>query len=159
MKALLKRLSPREQRTLLLGGSFVLLMVVYFGLIQPFAHQKMLYEQQVSDKMALLTWMHKASAEVNRLKGAVQATQKKTTKQSLLGLTESLARQHELGATLQRIQPSQDEGVQVWLNNAPFDQVLAWLSALSEYGIIVEHINIKRQAASGVVNVDVTLVQ
>ena len=53
---------------------------------------------------------------------------------------------------MKRVQPEGDSGVRVWFEAAAFDELIKWLATIeSEYGLLVNEINIEQTDSVGLV--------
>lgn len=157
MKAWWNGLNPRERMSLLVGGAVLLLFILYVGVWSPLQGNLRQLETRAADQRAQLAWMRGAAAEVRQLRaqgGAPVAT----GGASLLTVVDRSARQGGLGGALQRVEPDGDTAVRVWLNQAPFNDLLAWLEGLGrKQGVTVSRIAIEHGDKDGLVNVRATL--
>jgi type II secretory pathway component PulM len=68
-----------------------------------------------------------------------------------------------MAAAIERIEPGQNEReVRIWLRDASFDAMIAWLATLvNDYGLTSRQLSINQssQQASGLVNVRIDLAE
>lgn len=131
-------LEPREQRVVGIGGAFLLLLFLVFGLWLPSHRAAANAEKQYDRNRTLLLELQSRTAPSS---GA-------TAGGSLLGLASASAGSSNL--VLSRIEPESDARVRVWLEKADFNRVAAWLAALSQQGVRLEEAQIERLAEGGV---------
>ncbi len=156
MKQWWSGLQPRERQTLLLGALALLLLLVYQFVWTPYTDAVTRLEQQVAGERTDLAWMRGAAAEVARLRAT--APRRPGGGQSLLTRVDGAARAAGLGNALKRVQPDGNGGVRVWLKQAPFDRVVAWLDRLGRAeGVTVSELSVERKATAGRVDVRVSL--
>ena len=75
--------------------------------------------------------------------------------QSLLGLANTTAKPLQL--EFKRFEPAGNNGLNLWLDNVAFDNVIRWLDQLDrQYGVRVAEIALERRA-DGLVNVRLML--
>ena len=62
------------------------------------------------------------------------------------------------GVALKRFEPSGERELKVWVDDAAFDKVVAWLMELkTRLGVEVEQISLERQEKPGLVSARLTL--
>ncbi|MCB0068948.1 MAG: type II secretion system protein M, partial [Caldilineaceae bacterium] len=77
------------------------------------------------------------------------------TGQALLSQVSQTAQRYNVKPN--RLQPEGTDGVSVWFDAAPFDNLVGWLEEEARQGVIVRQISIDRQDQPGVVNARVVL--
>ncbi|MEX1058352.1 MAG: type II secretion system protein GspM, partial [Natronospirillum sp.] len=96
-------------------------------------------------------WMQEMAPRVRAnvaLSGQTAATD---SAQSMTNAISQAAQTHDLDLT--RFEQSGEEGLRVWLDNQPFDDVLLWVAALETQGLRVDQMTISQTNQSGLVNV------
>lgn len=122
MKQWFAGLSQREQWVLGLGAFVVAASIVYGLLWAPLSQGVVAQASANRSTADDLAWMKTAAAVVRSRKAAPGDGGSKT----LTGLIDSTLPAYKL--TMQRFQPVGDSAAQLWLEDAPIDQVMAWLS-------------------------------
>lgn len=103
---------------------------------------------QLDKEQALLNLMQQHAEEIRRLNAARQAKTGSDT--SLLALISKTASEHKL--TLQRYEPGRDGKLSVWLSNADFNTLLAWLDQLAhQYKVRIDRTSITASNTAGLV--------
>ncbi|MCW9025135.1 MAG: type II secretion system protein M [Gammaproteobacteria bacterium] len=154
MKERWQQLSSREQQLVILMTIVVSITLFYFLFWSPLQQGiddgKTRYQAQTSALMK----MQKQAAEAKSLRASGgTSTSRIKSSSSLLGLIERTAQQNKLKSALQKVQPDGKDGARVWMDNAPFDQVIQWLSVMgTRHGIIISEITFERQEDPGRVN-------
>lgn len=150
MKEYWQNLQARERRTLLAGAAALVVMLLYILVWEPYhAHIERL-ETDVAEQRETLAWMQRAAKEIERLRGNSAASPSVASEGSLLTTTDRTAREHGFSEALKRIQPDGQRSVRVWLENAPFDDMVRWLDALaSEHGVTVSTLVVDPADSSG----------
>jgi type II secretory pathway component PulM len=147
-------LDEREKRVAIIGGVLAVLILV-FGVILPLDRTVARTRARVLSKQADLAWMRGVTPE---LIAAGPAPAAPTSQRSMLVVVDGAAREAGLGTALTSSEPSGAGGLQVRLEKAPFDAVVAWLARLSEQdGISVESATMDSAGPSGIVNAGVVL--
>jgi general secretion pathway protein M len=159
MKEYLANLSDSERRTAIIGAVVVALLLFYGVVWDPLAQGIKEQQKTVADQKALLGWMQAASAEAKVLRAAqAGGGSTRRTGQSLLAVVDQTAKRGKLGSALSRVEPKGADVVRVRLEEASFDDFIAWIVQLQNtYGITVESVSLDRQDAPGRVDVSLTL--
>jgi general secretion pathway protein M len=148
----LQRLQPRERVMLLFGGVAALLLIIV-ATVLPLQRSVAAAQQRVERKRDDLQWLRSMAPQLTGL----QVTAPPPLRESLVVLVDRTARESGLAKSLVGSQPSGDGGLNVRLDQTPFDTLVAWLSQLRErYGVQVQTATI--DAAKGSGNVTATLV-
>jgi general secretion pathway protein M len=147
-------LNERERRMVVIGGVCATLLLV-FGVIVPLDRSVAHEHARIAAKQADLVWMRAVAPELIATGPAVNAP---TSQQSMLVVVDRAAREAGLGSALTSSEPSGAGGLQVRLEKAPFDAIVAWLARLSEQdGIRVDSATMDNSGQPGVVNAGVVL--
>ncbi|MDH5570552.1 MAG: type II secretion system protein M [Gammaproteobacteria bacterium] len=149
-----EQLSSREQLMVTLMTIVVCISLFYFIIWEPLqVGIKDGHTRHKAQTEALITMQQQAAeAQALRSSGAGKQASVRDSS-SLLSLIERTAKQQQLQNALQKVQPDGKDGVRVWMDNAPFDQVIQWLSTLTtQHGIFITEISFERQDAPGLVN-------
>lgn len=148
----LQSLSPRDRRTLLIGGVIAVILFV-LAVILPLDHSVSRMHDQVSRKQADLVWMRSAAPEI-----AAAGPVRNTSGESLIVIVDQSARESGLGGALAGSQPSGRGGLNVQLEKAPFDALVGWLARLSQQnGVQIESATIDTAGQPGTVNASLVL--
>jgi general secretion pathway protein M len=152
LSASLQSLSPRDRRTLLIGGVIAAILFV-LAVILPLDHSVSRLHDQVAQKQADLVWMRSAAPEI-----AAAGPIRSNSGESLIVIVDQSARESGLGGSLAGSQPSGQGGLSVQLEKAPFDALVGWLARLSQQnGIQIESATIDSAGEPGTVNASLTL--
>lgn len=154
MKQWLNSLDPRERYLVLAGAALVSCLLLYVIVWAPFTAKVEKLRASHTEQQALLQWMQGAANEVKRLSRNARRPGQTATGQSLLALIDSTAKAGRLGTALKRVQPEGEQRVQVWLEEASFDDVVTWLEGLEQrQGITAESSVIAAKEKPGIVDV------
>ena len=141
-------LNLREQRLVLIMGSVISLFLLYSFIWQPLNESLAKKEQKLASRQALLTWVTDNTARYQNVRSAGGG---KKSSGSLSSIINRTANQQQL--TITRMQP-QGDNVQVWLDSAPFTQLLFWLEHLANNeGLQVQAIDLAQSTTQGEVRV------
>lgn len=118
-------------------------------------------KQSVAERDRALKTAFASREEAADLAAMVLATEEPSTLPddiSLLALLDRRARDSGLGPHLVRQEPVDDQSVRIYLQRAPFANLLTWLSGLAEeFSISVSDAAIEQGAESGTVDARITL--
>lgn len=153
MKEWFQGLSDREKRIVLVGAVALTIMLFYLLLWDPLSSGVAELRKSVESESKNLAWMTAAAQEIKgKSRGAGSAPGAQRGDESLMTLVDRTAREGTLAAALKRVQPDKDGVVRVWLEDAPFDDMVFWLGSLKNaYGITVENAVIERSERAGYV--------
>jgi len=141
-------LNLREQRLVLAMGSAFSVFLLYSLLWQPLNDNLADTKKRLASRQALLTWVTDNTSRYQSVKSA-GGNQKSSG--SLSSIINRTANQQQLNIT--RMQP-QGEMLQVWLDSAPFTQLLFWLEHLANNeGLQVQAIDLTKSDNEGEVRV------
>lgn len=153
------QLSRRDQLALRLLAIAVVIFLVYFLAWRPAVafHERGLENRVKAEK--LLVWMQTNQASIQNL--AAQSGQNGGTSSINSGreLMATVTRSaNSAGLSLQRFEPSGEDGMRIWIEDAPFNPIARWLEKLSnEYGIVIDQAAIDRDDKPGIVSARLTL--
>ena len=148
----LQGLEPRERRMVVFGAVAALLLLI-IAIVLPLQRSVSAVQQRVERKRDDLQWLRSMAPQLAGLQGSVPPP----LRESLVVVIDRTARESGLDKSLVGSQPSGDGGLNVRLDQTPFDTLVAWLSQLRErYGVRVDSATI--DAAKGGGNVTATLV-
>lgn len=141
-------LNIREQRLMQVMSSVIAVFLLYSLLWQPLNESLSKTEQKLASRQALLSWVTENTARYQNVKSTDGG---KKSRGSLSSIINRTANQQQL--TITRMQP-QGDNVQVWLDSAPFTQLLFWLEHLANNeGLQVQAIDLTQADKQGEVRV------
>jgi general secretion pathway protein M len=155
------QLPRRDQQALVVLAIAVFIGILYFAIWRPAA---VFYEQSVAARDnagELLAWMQANKQTIQRLgnsgsNNAAASADKPADGRALMALVTRSA--GEAGLSLQRFEPSGEGTIRVWLENAPFAEVAAWLERLNgSHGVVIDQAAMDRANEPGRVSVRLTL--
>lgn len=148
IKAWWQGLNLREQRLVLVTGTFFSIFLLYNLLWLPLNESLVKTEKRLASRQALLTWVTDNTA---RYQSAKSSGGNQKSSGSLSSIINRTANQQQL--TITRMQP-QGDNLQVWLDSAPFTQLLFWLEHLTNNeGLQVQAIDLTQGDKQGEVRV------
>lgn len=153
-------LESRERAALIFGAAALLLFLFYVAVWQPVFGGIDKLETTVREQRDSIQWMQNAAGEVRLLQRTSQRGGKNLGGRSLLAVVDQSARKVGLGPELKRVEPEGSDAVRVWLESAPFDNLILWLGELSsEQGVRVRAITVEGEDVHGRVKSRVTLME
>jgi general secretion pathway protein M len=153
MKLSFDTMSEREQR-LMKFGAIAAVGILIFGVLIPLDSSVAKARARITQKQADLVWM-KNVAPVIAASGPMHNG---GTGESLIVIVDRSARESGLDKALAGSEPSGPGGIQVRMEKASFDAIIAWLSRLSQQnGIGVDGASIDTTGAPGIVNAAIVL--
>jgi len=143
-------LTQKEQW--IISGTVLLVIITMFFLIvcEPL-HQGLNDEKQKqATQNKNLNWMQQASNEVKSLRGSGGSTNVRDKNKPTTLVIEQSINNAGLKPSVNKIESSGNNGARVTLNEAPFNQILVWMSTLAKHnGIHVTSANIERSNSPG----------
>jgi len=141
-------LNLREQRLVIAMGSAFSLFLLYSLVWQPLNDNLADTTKRLASRQALLTWVTDNTA---RYQSVQKSGGVKKSTGSLSSIVNRTANGQQL--TITRMQP-QGDSLQVWLDSAPFTQLLFWLEHLANNeGLQVQAIDLTQSDNEGEVRV------
>jgi general secretion pathway protein M len=161
MNKILANLDRRERLILIAGMVAICLVFGYALLIAPFYSSLTTHQREIPVKEEELAWMRIAALEVQQFNASASRTGANQGLQSPLSAIDSSARELGLGRALKRVEPAGQNEVRIWMEEAPFDEVLRWLATLGmSYAIEVSEFVVEpSRNGQGQVNARMTLVR
>lgn len=158
VKAWLAQLAPRQRLALLTGLVLGAMILGYLLLLDPIFRARDELRVSVRQQEQELAWMRDAAREVRRLTGADSAA---APEGSPLAAIDAIARQLGLGTALKRVEPGGRDEVRIWLEDAPFDELMRWLALLQgNHGISAGEVVVEpSRSGTGLVNARLTLLR
>lgn len=152
-----RQLAPRQQRLIMVAAVVIGLALWWVWLWEPMQLTQRQHQARVAQQQVELDWLQGMAPEVAALRErSVGASD--LGDRSLLGVADQTARAAGLAGALTRIEPTGNNQVRVWLDEADYGVALAWLQRLSaEYPIDIEQWAVERGTRSGQVTMRVTL--
>lgn len=151
-------LEVRERLFVMVGGFVVLCAVLYFLVWMPLARGQATLSTNVNA-------LERAIAELKTISASRDSSGNSQSviagvNQSLVVIVDTTLRERGLYNSLQRSQPTRDNGIRVEFENAAFDDLILWLGELGnryDLQVISGSFSTSRQDAQGRVNASLTL--
>lgn len=147
-------LGVRERRVVTFGAIAAVALLV-FAVLVPLDSSVARAHARLARKEADLAWMQSVAPQISAMSPAGGAP---NTQRSLIAIVEGSAREAGLGSALGPSEASNQGGLRVRLDKAPFDIMIGWLARLSDQqGIRVESATIDNAGTPGLVNAGIVL--
>jgi general secretion pathway protein M len=151
----LEGLAPRERNLVYLAAALLGVAIVYFAVVLPVTSAARHRESRIAQKQTDLAWMRQVAPQVM---AAAAAGGGMGNDESLVVLVDRTARESGIVSSIRDQTPAGQTGLQLRLEGAPFDALVAWLASLQQqYGVRVDAAIIGAASAPGLVNANLTL--
>lgn len=142
--------APREQLIMKMLCAFALLVIALL-LLMPLHRFNQNAAADYRDQRDTLAWM-----EANRGLVGKAAPSARRPGESLLTVANQSAQR--FGLSFKRYEPRGENGLNLWLEKVPFNQVMQWLGSLErEYGVVAVDLATSRRDEPGLVDVRVVV--
>ncbi len=143
-----KQLNPRERLLVSVSAVLVIIALFYWLVWSPLDTAIERGEKNLANQQALLSWVQKNANRAIQLRGS--AGSNRSFSGSLpQAVNQSASR---MRIKISRMQPQGDE-LQVWVDQAPFNDVLSWLQSLEKSGVIIMDIDLAETGDPGLVKI------
>jgi len=148
LKSTFLQLSEREQRLVIISAVLVLVAIFYWGIWSPLNTSIERGQTAVKNQTELLDWVQKNANRAAQLRasGGKNASFSGSLPQAV---NQSASR---MNIAISRMQP-QGEELQVWIDQAPFNDILSWLQSLEKSGVSILDIDIVESDLPGQVKI------
>ena len=155
MKQWFAGLTQREQVSLLIMGLAIALYLVFVVVLSPLSEARDRMEQQ---NQGVAESLQRVDVLVSQILHLQESGSDSGARRNLTSLINQSTASHAL--QVNRLQPNSRGEVQVRLENAVFDDLIAWLHQM-EYneGLLIREVSVTQAGSSGRVNVTVRLAQ
>jgi general secretion pathway protein M len=144
--------TSQEQLAMIIGGSAVLILLIYLIIWRPFEQSVEKKALLIKSQESTLQWME-GNLDLIKSMRSSQSKKGSGSKEALLTLVDRTAKGAQLRQQIKRIKPQGDKSVQLWVEQASFDVLIRWLGQMTqEYGLDIESLNIDREDGPGLVN-------
>ena len=148
----LANLSPRDQRTLLIGGVVAAVILIFLILI-PLDRSVSHAQSRLAKKKGDLAYMQQVGPGIRS--GIPPGV---PSGESLVVIVDRSARDAQLGSSLVGSDPGASGRLSVRLNHAPFDILISWLGRLArQNGVTIDSATIEKGSGPGMVNAAIVL--
>ena len=157
MKTHWANLTFREKQIVGFGGGFLAIVLIYFFIWMPLAHQVVELRLQIQKNQQLLTWMQSADQQIHFHEKHPSSAIKKGSG-SLLSQVQAHLKVSPIANALTQLRQADHDSVQLGFNQVNFDLLIDWIIQIGEQqGWVVSRIHIKPSGTSGMVAADFIL--
>jgi len=148
LKSTFLQLSEREQRLVIISAVLVIAAIFYWGIWSPLNTSLERGQTAVNNQTELLAWVQK---NANRAAQLRRSGDNNTRFSGSLpqAVNQSASR---MKIAISRMQPQGDE-LQVWIDQAPFNDILSWLQSMEKTGVSILDIDITESDLPGQVKI------
>ncbi|WP_158972731.1 type II secretion system protein GspM [Paraglaciecola sp. L3A3] len=148
LKTLYKQLNARERLLVSVSAVLLIIALFYWLVWSPLNTSIERGKNNLTSQQSLLAWVKKNSAR------AIQLRNSAGTSSQFSGSLPQAVNQaaSRMKIQISRMQPQGDE-LQVWVDQAPFNDVLSWLQSLEKLGINILDIDVAEADAPGLVKI------
>lgn len=148
--------STRERLLLTLAAAGLSLLMLYLLIWEPLSTAITRQQAHAVKQRDTLAWMQQAATEVRTLRA--RATTDADSSVSLLTLVDRTARQAGIRERVRQLKPTQDDVLQLWMEQVSFDTLIEWLGALeARHAVSVRSATIEQREHNGLVDVRINL--
>lgn len=156
LQARFRQLPRERQQKLCWAGIALGGLLALFGVMKPswdFANRMKAYA--TNEKM-LHQWMQHMAPQIRTQTSVVTKTANSNDNESLLTLASQSSQTYKL--VFQRYEPTADGKLSLWLSNAEFNNLLAWLDqVVTQNHVTVERLAINQTTKPGLVDAQIVL--
>lgn len=131
------RLDASERRTLIGGAVFLLLVLGYFFLWEPFTLKRDILHKKISTQAALYESLQQNAAQIRQLRQNQTKPPIGNEGKSLFSLLDSSLDNNPLRKAGMRMEPENERQVRVYFKQVDFNRLLIWLAGLRREHSIV----------------------
>ncbi|MDO6566876.1 type II secretion system protein M [Alteromonas sp. 1_MG-2023] len=143
-----KALTEREQILVMISAVVVVIGLFYFLVWSPLNASLHQQKQLLDNQQSLLVWVKDSAVRAQQLRRSSNTTA--PFRGSLPQAVNRTTSRHSID--ISRMQPQDDE-LQVWIDEAPFNDVLEWLKTLEGMGIVIIQADIAEADNPGYIKV------
>ncbi|OJF69805.1 general secretion pathway protein GspM [Alteromonas sp. V450] len=151
MNALLekfKALTEREQKLVIVSVLVVIIAIFYYVVWSPLNNALVKQEKLLDNQQSLLVWVKDSAARAQQLRRSTSSS--RSFSGSLPQAVNRTTSQYDIA--ISRMQP-QGEELQVWVDQAPFNNVLEWLKTMESMGVVILQADFAEVEASGYIKI------
>lgn len=143
-----RALTEREQRLVQLSAIVVIIAIFYFAIWSPLTTSIERQRALLDSQQELLVWVKDSARRAQQLRRSQGAGT--AFSGSLPQAVNRTTAQHNIA--IARMQP-QGEEIQVWVDQAPFNDVLEWLQSMEQIGIIILQADMTEADSEGYIKI------
>ena len=148
LKQRFAQLTDREQKLVVISAVVIVIGAIYFLIYAPMQASIERNSASLNSQKELLTWVTQNANRAQQLKQS--GGQGNQFSGSLPQAVNQTANNSDI--TISRMQPQGDD-IQIWVDNARFDNVLNWLQSLEKMGVQIIEADIAEGDSPGIVKI------
>lgn len=150
-------LPERDRLSLVVLFIFIATVAFYYLVWTPVSDRLDAAKSRYENKASLVQWMkenEKVAKKASRSKGKSAGNARRG--KPLLTVVNETSSQKKL--KVKRVEPKGDDGIRVWMDKVPFNDLMGWVELLSaRYGVTAVNISMEKQKEIGLVNASLIL--
>lgn len=150
-------LPERDRLSLVVLFVFISTVAFYYFVWTPISDGLDSAKSRYENKASLVQWMkdnEKVAKQASRNKGKAKGNARRG--KPLLTVVNQTSSQKNL--KVKRVEPKGEDGIRVWMDKVPFNDLMSWVSMLStQYGVTAVNISMEKQKEIGLVNASLIL--
>ncbi len=148
--------SERERWTIAVCMILLGVGIIYSGFWSPLRASAEEAKQAYQREVEFTGWIKSNETLLKKLTKSGGKAQHQPG-QSLLSLVTESAQKNQIALT--RFEPTNNQGLRIWLEEVPFNQLLSWLVQLNERGAALDTVQLEHGIKLGEVSLTLTLKQ
>lgn len=158
MKAWFLNLSLRERQVVFFGGLLLGIFLIYEMIFASLSSGVSHLRDKVRSDTSLLTWMTETNQRIQSLENSASPSSEPLTG-SLLSSLQTTLNHSPFSKSVTQLQQSENDSVEVKLQNIPFDEFAKWLIDFTQQNELrILQLTTTPNKDPGMVNVDLKLV-
>jgi general secretion pathway protein M len=158
MKSWFQQQTRREQLMVLIAAGLVAWLLIYAVAWAPLTNSIQRNRVANIETRETLGWMRQAVVDIKQAGTGAGPNNTADAPQSISSLVDTTLPNFQL--VMQRYQPTGDDSAQLWLEDAPLAQVVAWLAAMErDFNMRLINVSIASSDKQGVVKTRVRMAQ
>ena len=144
----------RDRNALVLLSLVVLPIILFVALIQPMQRNALETNSRLTERQALHSWLLLVGGDAKaKRQRAAQHTDGEIKAGIDQQISEKILKTAQLfSINIQKYERDNNDALRVWIESSRFEQLIPFVQALSEQGIMVMNLNVDSAGTPGVVN-------
>jgi len=148
-------LSAKEKQTVSIGSIVVGIFLVYQLIWLPIANSTEQLREKVLHNQALLSWMQESDKRIQLLENV--QTPSAVAKSSLLTTVQNALNKTTFASVVTQLQQSENNLVKLHFEKVNFDELVKWLTVLSQEKIVIDQMTVIPSTTPGIVSAELQL--
>lgn len=153
-------LAQREKQAVTIGGSLLVLFIVYQWMWSPYLNHIATMREKITSDQKTLLWMQSADQVIRKAESKSITKNKPVSLVVFLSQMQKQVKQSGLEPFLTQLKQSSNESVEVRFQKVEFEKLIKFLATVMKtYPVSISHITLVATDASGYVNADIVIKQ